>query len=47
VAAVVMREDPDVVVGHVTVEHLSEGRLRDLLGERHRERILRPRMTLR
>jgi H+/Cl- antiporter ClcA len=47
VAAVVMREDPDVVVGHVTVEHLLEGRLRDLLGERHRERILRPRMTLR
>lgn len=38
--------DPSVVVGHVTVEHLLEGRLRDLLGERHRERILRPRLVL-
>lgn len=43
VAVVVMRDDPEIVVGHVTVAHLLEGRLRDLLGERHRERILRPR----
>jgi H+/Cl- antiporter ClcA len=46
VATVVMREDPSIVLGHVTVEHLLEGRLRDLLGERHRERILRPRLVL-
>jgi H+/Cl- antiporter ClcA len=51
VAAVVAREAPDVVVGHLTVEHLLEGRLRDLLAERHRERLItplpsRPRATL-
>ncbi|UTI63667.1 chloride channel protein [Paraconexibacter antarcticus] len=51
VAAVVTREAPDVVIGHLTVEHLLEGRLRDLLAERHRERLItplptRPRATL-
>ncbi|MCW3041819.1 MAG: Cl-channel voltage-gated family protein [Solirubrobacterales bacterium] len=40
VAAVTMREQPEVVIGHLTVEHLLEARLRDLVGERHRERLL-------
>jgi CIC family chloride channel protein len=41
-APVVARDDPHRLVGLVTVDHLLEGRLRDLAEEHHRERPLRP-----
>ena len=40
-AVVVARADPKVIVGLITVEDLLQGRLRDLLYERERERVLR------
>jgi H+/Cl- antiporter ClcA len=42
-AVVLDRNDPSRVVGLVTVEHLLQARLRDLVHERHRERFLQPR----
>ncbi|HET9103813.1 MAG TPA: chloride channel protein [Solirubrobacteraceae bacterium] len=42
-AIVVSREAPEAVVGVVTVEDLLTAHLRDLVHERHRERILTPR----
>ena len=41
-APVVARDDPHRLVGLLTVDHLLEGRLRDLAEEHHRERPLRP-----
>ncbi|MFZ0040927.1 MAG: chloride channel protein [Solirubrobacteraceae bacterium] len=41
-AVVLSRQDPSRAVGLVTVEHLLQGHLRDLIYDRHRERILRP-----
>jgi chloride channel protein, CIC family len=40
-AVVVPRADPSQIVGLITVEDLLQGRLRDLLYERERERVLR------
>jgi CIC family chloride channel protein len=42
-AVVVSRADPTQIVGLITVEDLLQGHLRDLLYERHRERVLQPR----
>ena len=42
-AVVLDRNDPSRVVGLITVEHLLQARLRDLVHERHRERFLLPR----
>jgi chloride channel protein, CIC family len=42
-AVVLDRNDPSRIVGLVTVEHLLQARLRDLVHERHRERFLQPR----
>jgi len=42
-AVVLDRNDPSCVVGLVTVEHLLQAHLRDLVHERHRERFLQPR----
>jgi H+/Cl- antiporter ClcA/predicted transcriptional regulator len=42
-AVVVSRADPTRIVGLITVEDLLQGHLRDLLYERHRERVLQPR----
>src|SRR6185312_2927569 len=39
-AVVVSRADPRQIVGLITVEDLLQGRLRDLLYERERERVL-------
>jgi CBS domain-containing protein len=41
-ALVVSRDDPTVVVGLITVEDLLQAHLKDLIYERHRERVLRP-----
>ncbi|HET9074947.1 MAG TPA: chloride channel protein [Solirubrobacteraceae bacterium] len=43
-AVVLAREDPERIVGMVTVEDLLQGRLRDLVWDRDRERVLRPRL---
>jgi chloride channel protein, CIC family len=42
-AVVLSRADPSRVVGLITVEDLLQGRLRDLLYEHERERVLQPR----
>jgi CIC family chloride channel protein len=41
-ALVVMRDDPSEIVGLVTVEHLLEAHLRDVVSERDRQRFLAP-----
>jgi CBS domain-containing protein len=41
-APVVDRNEPDRLLGLVTVEHLLDGRLRDFAEEHHRERMLTP-----
>jgi chloride channel protein, CIC family len=43
-AVVVSREDSRELAGLIAVEDLLQGHLRDLLYERHRERLLRPRV---
>jgi CBS domain containing-hemolysin-like protein len=43
-AVVVSRADPSQIVGLITVEDLLQGRLRDLVYERDRERVLQLRM---
>ena len=43
-AVVLSREDPTRIVGLVTVEDLLQAHLRDLVWERDRERLLRPRL---
>jgi hypothetical protein len=43
-AVVLDRNDPWRAIGLVTVEHLLQAHLRDLAHERHRERVLLPRM---
>jgi H+/Cl- antiporter ClcA len=43
-AIVLDRNDPSRVVGLVTVEHLLQAHLRDLVHERDRERFLQPRL---
>jgi hypothetical protein len=46
-AVVVSRADPSQIVGLITVEDLLQGRLRDLLYERERERVLQlPRLPV-
>jgi chloride channel protein, CIC family len=42
-AIVLSRADPTRIIGLITVEDLLQGRLRDLVYERHRERVLQPR----
>jgi chloride channel protein, CIC family len=42
-AVVLSRADPSRIVGLITVEDLLQGRLRDLLYEHERERVLQPR----
>jgi hypothetical protein len=39
-AAVIVRGDHGVVIGHIETHHLLAGRLRDLREERERERVL-------
>jgi chloride channel protein, CIC family len=46
-AVVLDRNDPSRVVGLVTAEHLLQAHLRDLVHERHRERIFQPRPSYR
>jgi chloride channel protein, CIC family len=46
-ALVVEREDSERVLGHITSDDLLQGHLRDLVNERDRERILRPRRAVR
>jgi chloride channel protein, CIC family len=41
-APVVDRNEPDRLLGLVTVEHLLDGRLRDFAEEHHRERLINP-----
>ncbi|MFC4942849.1 chloride channel protein [Pseudonocardia sp. GCM10023141] len=41
-APVVARDEPDRLLGLVTVEHLLDGRLRDLAEHHHRERLITP-----
>jgi H+/Cl- antiporter ClcA len=43
-AIVLARDDPAQIVGLITVEDLLQARLRDLIWERDRERLLRPRL---
>ncbi len=43
-AIVVTRDDQPELAGLIAVEDLLQGHLRDLLYERHRERVLRPRV---